>query len=291
MKQYNFIQGRDYLFRSKLCNFYNPTCCKWGYDELHMKYNNAVIKKDDDNYFMTREQIQNLGLTNVDGGEPEYLEDGVWITESVKLNDFAISTEFLRDAISKAIMLLQYLHNHYLFMDIDYIKWFTIKLYDIHQSLLPSNKANDMSFFQDYICNYDENGVRLDILNEIVGLSENDRNILLEKFKEIEAKYFDTKTTISIYGIEYDQGFIASILSMAADYFVITVFSDFDDDEITIADAININSVCLLYSMGFNLKGESVENACQKTFEHLGSNIISIGLNEIEESCFDMVVR
>ena len=286
----NFIQGRDYLFQSKLCNPHNPTCCKWGYDELHMKYNNAVIKKDDDNYFMTREQIQNLGLTNVDGGEPEYLEDGVWITESVKLNDFAVSTEFLRDTILKAIMLLQYLHNHYLFMDIDYIKWFTIKLYDIHQSLLPSNKANDMSFFQDYICNYDENGVRLDILNEIVGLSENDRNRLLEKFKEIEAKFFDTKT-ISIYGIEYDQGFIASILSMAADYYIITVFSDFDENEYTIADAINLSSACLLYCIGFNLKGESVENACQKTFEHLDCNITPTSLDEIQEACFDMVVR
>lgn len=291
MKQYNFIQGRDYLIQSKLCNPHNPTCCKWGYDELHMKYNNAVIKKGDDNYFMTREQIQNLGLTNVDGGEPEYLEEGVWITESVKLNDFAISTEFLRDAIMKAIMLLQYLHNHYLFMDIDYIKWFTIKLYDMYQSLLPSNKANDMSFFQDYICNYDENGVRLDILNEIVGLSENDRNILLEKFKEIEAKYFDTKTTISIYGIEYDQGFFASILSMAADYSIITVFSDFDENEYTIADAINLSSACLLYCIGFNLKGESVENACQKTFEHLDSNITPTDLDEIQEACLDMVIR
>jgi hypothetical protein len=256
-----------------------------------MKYKNAVINKDDDNYFMTREQIQNLGLTNVDGGEPEYLEEGVWITESVKLNDFAISTEFLRDAILKAIMLLQYLHNHYLFMDIDYIKWFTIKLYDMYQSLLPSTKANDMSCFQDYFYNYDENGVRLDILNEIVEFTENDRNSLVVKFKEIEAKFFNTKTTISIYGIEYDQGFIAGILSMAADYYVITVFSDFDDGVITIADVINIKSVCLLYSMGFNLKGESVENACQKTFEHLDSNIISIGLNVIEESCLDMVIR
>ena len=160
----------------------------------------------------------------------------------------------------------------------------------MYQSLLPYNKANDMSCFQYYFCNYDENGVRLDILNEIVGLSENDRNRLLEKFKAIEAVLFDTKT-ISIYGIEYDQGFIASILSMAADYFVITVFSDFDDDEITIADAININSVCLLYSMGFNLKGESVENACQKTFEHLDSNITPTSLDEIQKACLDMVVR
>jgi hypothetical protein len=239
---------------------------------------------------MTREQIQNLGLTNIDGGEPEYLEDGVWITESVKLNDFAISTEFLREAILKAIMLLQYLHNHYLFMDIDYIKWFTIKLYDIHHSLLPSKKANDISCFQDYFCNYDENGVRLDILNEIVGLSENDRNILLEKFKEKETVLFDTQT-ISIYGIEYDQGFIASILSMAADYYIITFFSDFDENEYTIADAINLSSACLLYCIGFNLKGESVENACQKTFEHLDSNITPTDLDEIQEACFDMVVR
>jgi hypothetical protein len=256
-----------------------------------MKYKNAVINKDDDNYFMTREQIQNLGLANVDGGEPEYLEDGVWITESVKLNDFAISTEFLREAVLKAIMLLQYLHNHYLFMDVDYIKWFTIKLYDMYQSLLPSKKANDMSFFQYYFCNYDENGVRLDILNEIVGLSENDRNCLLAKFKEIEAVLFDTKTTISIYGIEYDQGFIASILSMAADYYIITVFSDFDENEYTMADAINFSSACLLYCIGFNLKGESVENACQKTFEHLDCNITPTSLDEIQEACFDMVVR
>jgi hypothetical protein len=255
-----------------------------------MKYKNAVINKGDDNYFMTREQIQNLGLANVDGGEPEYLEDGVWITESVKLNDFAISTEFLREAVLKAIMLLQYLHNHYLFMDVDYIKWFTIKLYDIHQSLLPSKKANDISCFQDYFCNYDENGVRLDILNEIVGFTENDRNSLLEKFKEKETVLFDTQT-ISIYGIEYDQGFIASILSMAADYYIITVFSDFDENEYTIADAINLSSACLLYCIGFNLKGESVENACQKTFEHLDSNITPTDLDEIQEACFDMVVR
>ena len=147
-----------------------------------------------------------------------------------------------------------------------------------------------MSFFQDYICNYDENGVRLDILNEIVGLSENDRNRLLEQFKEIEAKFFDTKT-ISIYGIEYDQGFIASILSMAADYYIITVFSDFDENEYTIADAINFSSACLLYCIGFNLKGESVENACQKTFEHLDCNITPTSLDEIQEACFDMVVR
>ena len=290
MKKNNFIQGRDYLIQSELCNPNNPTCCKWGYDELHMKYNNVVINADDYNYFMTREQIQNLGLTNVDGGEPEYLEDGIWITESVKLNDFAISTEFLRDAILKAIMLLQYLHNHYLFMDIDYIKGFTIKLYDMYQSLLPYNKANDIPCFQYYFCNYDENRVRLDILNEIVGLSENDRNSLLEKFKEKEAVLFDTQT-ISIYDIEYDQGFIASILSMAADYYIITVFSDFDENEYTIADAINFSSACLLYCIGFNLKGESVENACQKTFEHLDCNITPTSLDEIQEACFDMVVR
>lgn len=290
MKKNNFIQGRDYLIQSELFNPNNPTCCKWGYDELHMKYNNAVIKKDDDNYFMTREQIQNLGLTNVDGGEPEYLENGVWITESVKLNDFAISTEFLRDAILKAIMLLQYLHNHYLFIDIDYTKWFTIKLFDMYQSLQPSNKANDMSCFQYYFCNYDENRVRLDILNEIVGFTENDRNSLLEKFKEKETVLFDTQT-ISIYGIEYDQGFIARILSMAADYYIITVFSDFDGDEYTLEDQFNFDSACLLYTIGFHLKGESVENACKKTFEHLDSHITPTSLDEIQEACLDMVVR
>ena len=291
MKKEILIQGRDYLIRSKISNFHNPTCRKWGYGELHMKYNNAVINKGDDNYFMTCEQIQNLGLANVDGGEPEYLEDGVWITESVKLNDFAISIEFLREAILKAIMLLQYLHNHYLFIDIDYIKGFTIKLYNMYRSLLPSKKANDMSCFQDYFCNHDENGVRLDILNEIVGLSENDRNCLLEKFEEIEAKFFDTKTTISINCIEYDQGFIASILSMAADYYVVTIFADIDEDVFALEDQFYLESACLLYCISFNLKGESVENAYQKTYEHVDSNITPTCLDEIKEACLYMVTR
>jgi glutathionyl-hydroquinone reductase len=78
---------------------------------------------------------------------------------------------------------------------------------------------------------------------------------------------------------------------MAADYYIITVFSDFDENEYTIADAINLGSACLLYCIGFNLKGESVENACQKTFEHLDSNITPTDLDEIQEACFDMVVR
>lgn len=285
-----FISGRDYLIQSKISNFHIPTCRKWSYDKLHMKYKNAVINKGDDNYFMTREQIQNLGLANVDGGEPEYLEEGVWITEAVKLNDFAISTEFLREAILKAIMLLQYLHNHYLFMDIDYIKGFTIKLYNMYRSLLPSKKANDMSFFQDYFCHYDENGVRLDILNEIVGLSENDRNILLDKFKEIEAKFFDTKT-ISIYGIEYDQGFIASILSMAADYYTVMILADFDEDFFALEDQFYLESACLLYCISFNLKGESVQNAYQKTYEHVDSNITPTSMDEIKEACLYMVIR
>jgi hypothetical protein len=291
MKENNFIKGRDYLIRSKISNFHNPTCRKWSYDKLHMKYKNVVINKGDDNYFMTREQIQNIGLANVDGGEPEYLEEGVWITESVKLNDFAISTEFLREAILKAIMLLQYLHNHYLFLDIDYIKWFTIKLYDMYQSLLPSKKANDMSCFQNYFCNHDENGVRLDILNEIVGFTENDRNRLLEKFKEIEAKFFDTKTTISINGIEYDQGFIASILSMAADYYKVMILADFDEDFFSLEDQFHLESACLLYCISFNLKGEPVKNAYQKTYEHVDSNITPTSMDEIKEACLYMVIR
>ena len=280
----------NFLIKTKLNNVNNPTCHKWGYNELHTKYNNIVINADDDNYFMTREQIQKQGLTNVDGGEPEYLGNGVWVTESVKLQDFAISIELLREAILKAIMLLQWLHNHYLFMDMDYLKWLTIKLYDIHQSLLPSKKANDMSCSQNYFWNYDGKMVKLDNLNEIVGLTENERNSLLEKYKALEAIIFDTKKTITINGIEYIQDFIAKILSMAADYYIITVFSDFDGDSYSLEDDYNFNCACLLYTIGFHLKGDSVEDACKKTYGHLDSHITPTSLDEIRSACLDMVI-
>ncbi len=284
----NTIQ--DYLIKTKLNNVNNPTCRKWGYNELQMKYNNVVINANDDNYFMTREQIQKQGLTNVDGGEPEYLGNGVWVTESVKLQDFAISIELLREAILKAIMLLQWLHNHYLSMDMDYLKWLTIKLYDIHQSLFPSKEANDISYFQNYFWDYGGKRVKLDILNVVVGLTENERNSLLVKYKALEAIIFDPQKTITINGIEYIQDFISKILSMAADYCVITVFADFDEDNYTIEDDNNFQCACLLYTIGFHLKGDSVEEACKKTYEHLDSNITPMDWYEIEEACLDMVI-